>query len=97
MAVKRSKVGKGKVVETPIEYYKAKFSSVETKLIFYKATEINKICVVEQSMNFKMGKNSEFEGITNVIGALGRRWFIKEPKIAIKSIVWEFYANVPNT
>lgn len=43
-----------------------------------------------------MGKNCQFGGITNVIAALGWKWFVKNPEATVESNVLEFYANFPN-
>lgn len=45
-------------------------------------------------MDFELGKHCQFEDITNVIVALGSRWFVKEPEVSIELIVWEIYANI---
>lgn len=48
MTSKKSRIKKGKSVEIPIEHNMAKFTSVEAKVIFDKAGEINNIfCKIE--------------------------------------------------
>lgn len=41
-------------------------------------------------------KQYTFEGIIDKIPTLNRKEFVKIPDVAIESIVWEFYANVPD-
>lgn len=43
-----------------------------------------------------MDFNSSLERIMDVIASMGCKFFVKEPEVAIDSIVWELYANVPD-
>lgn len=83
---------KGKEVFTYEDFENNKFSSFEAKVHYERVVEVNKGFIPKKGMNF----NSRQDGISNVIKVLGWKRFIKEHKIAIESLIWEFYANVPD-
>lgn len=77
MVSKRNRSEKGKDKEIPIDYNIAKFTSIMAKIRFDKGTEINKNIIVERGLEFQLRYDFYFEGIMDIIVALGWRWLIK--------------------